>query len=293
MLVVILTDTMRQKFTAFLLYVSLSSNGQTSLLDQAFISIDHIPIVVKNLDSIKKILSEVLYFKIKDGKEHEGIKNCFLKFQDGTYLEFTSPVDSLQLIGKYYSDFLKVRQGGTSLAISVTNAAVITSNLKAKSVSFEADTNKIWKTISPQGINLFFIDYSNKTWKDTKINTTHPNQALLLKSTYIISNNLEADINKYKSFGFKQIKKGKYSGIPYKQIVVGQSNLYFLDSARANKLTGKFRIQNLNGICGFEIKVSSLATINKLLPKTDNIVITNTKTTYFLKDYNLFIDFSE
>jgi hypothetical protein len=73
----------------------------------------------------------------------------------------------------------------------------------------------------------------------------------------------------------------------------GQSNVYFLDSAKANKLNSKFRIPNLSGICGFEIKVSSLATINKLLPKTDNIAITNTKTTYFLKDYNLFIDFME
>jgi Glyoxalase-like domain len=284
---------MRQILTSFLLLVSICSDGQTAKPDQAFISIDHIPIAVKNLDSIKKILSDVLYFKIKEGKAHEGIKNFFLKFQDGTYLEFTSPIDSHRVIGKYYADFLKVRQGGTSLAISVTNSETIKNTLKSKQLSFEIDSNQIWKVISPAGINLFFIEYADKTWKDTKFNTTHPNQALLLKSTYIITANPQADMSEYKSLGFKQAGNGSYLGIPYQQLVAGRSNVYFLDASRAGKLTARFRVQNLKGICGFEIKVRSLAALNKLLPKTDNIIITNTRTTCFLKSYNLFIDFSE
>jgi Glyoxalase-like domain len=289
----IITHSMRQIFIIFFLGIASISNGQTSLNDQNFIAIDHIPIVVKDINALKKTLSDILYFRIKEGKEHEGIKNFFLKFQDGTYLEIISPTDSLQVIGKYYTDFLKNRQGGTSLAISVSNAAIITRNLKSKSLSFEVDSNKIWKTVSPQGINLFFIDYTNKDWKDSKINTTHPNNALLLKSTYIISDNIKAAIYKYKSFGFRQITNGNYLGIPCKKIVVGKNSLYFLDSAKSSKLTTKFGIQNLTGICGFEIKVSSLVTINKLLQQTDNVVMANSKTTYYLKDINLFIDFSE
>jgi Glyoxalase-like domain len=284
---------MQQTLTLLFLYFSLNATAQTSKPHQAFVSIDHIPVVVKNLDSIKKLLSGVFYFQIKEGKEHEGIKNCFIKFQDGTYLEFINPVDSLYATGKYYTDFLNHRQGGTVLAISVTNADIITRNLKAGALSFEADSSKIWKTISPVGADLFFIDYSDKTWKDSKINTTHPNMALQLKSAYLISGNLKAAISKYKSLGFRQIKNSNYSGIPCKQIVIGQSNLYFLDASKANKLTAKFKMQNLKGICGFEIKVSSLAAINKLLPKTDNIVIADTNTICYLPEYNFFINFSE
>lgn len=284
---------MRQILTTFFLCVSLVLNGQTYLITQNYISVDHIPIVVKDIDSIKKILSDVLKFRIKEGKEHEGIKNCFLKFQDGTYLEIISPVDSLEAIGKYYTDFLKNRQGGTSLAISVTNADIITRHLNSKSLSFEVDSNRVWKTVSPQGINLFFIDYLNKDWKDTKINTTHPNNALLLKSTYIISDDVVADINKYKSLGFTQITNSNYLGIPCKRIVVGKNSVYFLNVAQSKKITTKFGNRNLKGICGFEIKVSSLATLNKLLQPADNVVMANNKTTYFLKDINLFIDFSE
>ena len=67
-----------------------------------FTSIDHVPVVVSNIDSIKRILSAT-HFTVKEGREHEGIKNCFIKFQDGTYLEFITPTDSLQRIGKYYN----------------------------------------------------------------------------------------------------------------------------------------------------------------------------------------------
>src|SRR5690606_26994131 len=140
-----------------------------------------------------KLLSEFLHFKVKAGKDHQGIQNCFIKFQDGTYLEFTMPIDSSQAIGRYYSDILKKRQGGTSLAISVHNSDTIIDFLNAKSISFEVDSNRIWKTVEPKGIDLFFIDYSDKNWKDSKINTTHLNTALSLESTYILSTNIELD----------------------------------------------------------------------------------------------------
>jgi beta-lactamase class D len=68
-------------------------------------SIDHVPIVVNDLENVKEFLRGRLHFTIKEGKTHEGIKNCFVKFQDGTYLEFISPTDSLQAIGRFYKDF--------------------------------------------------------------------------------------------------------------------------------------------------------------------------------------------
>lgn len=275
----------------FLTYFLGIINGQTQ--SSNYISIDHIPIVVENLDNLKKVLSETLLFKVKEGKEHEGIRNCFVKFEDGTYLEFTSPIDSSQKIGKYYADFLKNRQGGTALAISVIKTDILISNLKTKRISFNIDSNRIWKTIEPKGIDLFYIDYIDKQWKDSKINTTHKNTALSLISTYFLSPNINLDLKKYKLFGFRELKNGRFSNIPYKHLLIGNSNLYLLDTSKSKGLMQKLNNQSLVGICGFEIKTKSLSMLNKLVEKVDNVTIEKNQTTIYLKDLNIFFVFRE
>lgn len=267
------------------------ANGQTQISN--FNSIDHIPIVVKHLDNFKKVLSELLYFKVKEGKEHEGIKNCFIKFEDGSYLEFTTPIDSIHTIGKYYTDFLKNKQGGTSLAISIKNSDVLIDYFNTKSIPYKIDSNRVWKTIEPKEVDLFFIEYIDKKWKESKTNTTHLNTALSLKSTYILSSNVGLDIKKYKSFGFIEMEKGNFLGIPSKHLVIGQSNLYLLDSSKSKTIRQSLNKQNLIGICGFEIKTKSLNTLNKLLKKTEGIIIEKRQTIIYLQDLSSFFVFTE
>jgi hypothetical protein len=277
----------------FLSYFINSVNGQPPVQSSNFTSIDHIPIVVKNIDIVKKILSETLHFKVKEGKEHEGIKNCFIKFQDGTYLEFITPTDSVQSMGKYYTDCLKNRQGGTSLAISVKSADTIINFLKAKNIQIKIDSNKIWKTVEPKGFDLFFIDYSDKNWKDSKTNTTHFNEALSLKSTYIIDTNQNLYAKKYKALGYSENRKGKFLGTPYKTLLIGQSNLYLFNASTTKMISSKFKSQIFFGICGFEIKVESLKKIEKLVLKSENIIIEKRKIIYFFPDNNFFLEFTE
>lgn len=259
----------------------------------SFIGIDHIPIVVKELDSAEKLFSEVLHFKIKNGKAHEGIKNGFVKFQDGTYLELTMPIDPSKEIGKYYTEALKVRQGGTELAVSVPSADTLITYLQSKSLPFDVSTNPIWKTVSPQGIDLFFIEYANKKWKDTKEHTTHPNTALSLKSTYLFSNNVTGDVKKFHQYGFRKTTNGYFLKTPFVQLTVGKSNLYLLDASKAGKLSSKIKTAHLKGIGGFEIKVRSLATLNALLSQTKDVLVEPNRTICFLEKYNLFLLFSE
>ncbi len=267
------------------------SNNQTH--QSNYISIDHIPIAVKNLGNIKNMLSELLCFKVKEGREHAGIKNCFIKFQDGTYLEFITPTDSLQEIGKNYADFLKKRQGGTSFAVSVENSGSLIQYMNVKSISYKIDSNKIWKTIEPKSGGIFFIEYSNKQWKDSKINTTHLNTALSLKSIYFLSNDVLFDLKKYKSFGFSDKGDGIFLNVPYRKLVVGHSNLYLLDESKSIKIKQSLNQSNMTGICGFEIKIKSLSTLNKLIENMPNVTIEKRQTITYLKDINLFFVFTE
>ncbi len=258
-----------------------------------FNSIDHIPIVVNDLQKIKAIFQNQLHFTIKEGKVHEGIKNCFVKFQDGTYIELIEPIDTLQTIGKYYADFLKKRQGGTSLAISVSNAELVKKMLKEKSIPFTADSNKIWQTIDPENSNLFFIEYTNKNWKENATNTTHSNTAKSLTATYFLTNKIEAEIKKYKLLGFIEIGSGNYLETPYRLFKVGQSNLYLLDGKNSNKINQLLHSKKLQGICGFDIKVNSLQTFNKQIKQNKNVVFEKNSTTIYFSDYNIFMTFTE
>lgn len=283
---------MRILITIFILiYFVSATKGQSP--SPNFISIDHIPIAVKNLDNSRKAFSDLLHFKVKNGKEHEGIKNYFIKFEDGTYLEFTTPIDSLQTIGKYYADFLKNRQGGTSLAIAVKSSDTLINYLNAQSIMYNIDSNRIWKTIEPKGIELFFIDYADKQWRDSKINTTHLNTASSLKSAYILSADIDTDVKKYKLFGFSELRKGRFLNIPYRHLIIGESHLYLLETYKSKKITRFLNQQDLKGICGFEIKVKALSTLNKLLGKTDWVTIEKHRTIVYLQDLNLFFVFTE
>lgn len=258
-----------------------------------FISIDHIPIVVQDLNSVKRQLSESFHFKIKEGREHEGIINCFIKFQDGTYLEFVTPVDSSQKTGKYYTDFLRNRQGGTALAVSVESADSVIKALNKNAVPFETSSNRIWTIISPRATDHFFIDYADKQWKDSEVNTTHLNQSLSLRSTYVLSDDIELEMKKYKDLGFNGFTNGSYLGAPGKILEIGNSKLYLLDASKSKRITKALETRNLTGICGFEIKTSSLNELNRQLFKSEKMIIEKNRTILYLKDLNFFFVFTE
>lgn len=261
--------------------------------DSLFNSIDHVPIVVKHLEKVKDVFKNQLHFTIKEGKVHEGIKNCFVKFQDGTYLEFIEPIDSSLSLGKYYNSLLKTRQGGTSMAISVSSTALIKSTLNKKNIQFATDSNKVWRTIEPKDQELFFIEYANKNRVDNPANTEHSNTVASLNSIFFLCNNIDEEAEKYKQLDFAESEKGKYSETPYILFKVGKSNLYLLDGKNSNKINQILNLKKLQGICGFEIKVNSLQSFNERIKQGENIKFENTKTTIYLKDYNIFMMFTE
>ncbi len=258
-----------------------------------FNSLDHIPIVVNDLEKIKDIFKNQLHFTIKEGKAHEGISNCFVKFQDGTYLEFIEPMDTLHSIGMYYTSFLRKRQGGTSFAISISNTDLVKKMLSEKSIPFTADSNQLWQTIEPENPELFFIEYDDKNRKENPTNTTHSNTATSLNSTYFLSKNMDEEAKKYKNLGFIETESGKYLETSYKQFKIGQSKLYLLDGKNSSKIKQILNPKALQGICGFEIKVNSLQTFNQQIKQNDNAKYENDKTTLYFKDYNLFMIFTE
>lgn len=265
--------------------------GQVSLTG---ISINHVPIVVSNLQEVKTIFND-LGFKIKNGKEHEGINNCFIKFQDGTYLEFIEPIDSKYSIGKYYKDFLKNKQGATALAIDVQSTEAAKLFLSKQNVRYTTDSNSIWQTIDPKikDNEVFYIEYANKSWKDTRENTTHSNGALQLNTTWFLAKNLKESIKKYTNLGFELEGKSQCFGTNAYILRLARNKLIVLEASP--KLPSFITNKNLEGICGFTIKTSSVDSVRKFFKdKPQQMIVANQKQTLlYFSEYNFFIEFVE
>lgn len=256
------------------------------------IGIDHVPIVVCDLNEAKTLFSDRLKFTVKNGREHEGISNFFVKFQDGTYLEFITPLDSSFAIGNYYTNFLKHRAGGTSLALSVKSADSVMLSLQQCAVPFKSNENPVWLSVEPLGYDLFYIEYRNKTWKEREVNTTHANQSLSLKSVWWISGDTAKYISNFTKLGFIHKGASKYLGIQAQVLEAGSSELIVVSRREGAGILANVKSTVTEGIFGFTVQVKSLATIRQLL-KDQKLVIKGNSVIYYARDYNFFIVFNE
>lgn len=265
--------------------------GQASLTG---ISINHVPIVVANLPQVKTVFTD-LGFKVKNGREHEGINNCFIKFQDGTYLEFVEPINDKFSIGKYYTDFLKKKQGATALAVDVQHTAAAKNFLDKQHIRYTTDSNSVWQTIDPKikDTEIFFIEYADKNWKDSKLNTTHTNGVLQLTTTWFLTKNLKESIKKYINLGFELEGKSIYFDTNAYTLSLSKNKLILLEASP--KLPPYIANKNLEGICGFTIKTSSLNSMRKFFKNESQkiIIIDEKQTLIHFTEYNFFIEFTE
>ncbi|MFD1001944.1 VOC family protein [Ohtaekwangia kribbensis] len=261
-------------------------------LHKLIIGIDHVPIVVRDLNEAKTLFSDHLKFTVKNGREHEGISNFFVKFQDGTYLEFITPLDSSFAIGNYYSNFLKHRAGGTSLALSVKSADSVMLSLQQCAVPFKSNENPVWLSVEPSGYDLFYIEYRNKTWKEREVYTTHANQSLSLKSVWWISEDPAKYISNFTKLGFVHTGASTYLGIRAQVLKAGSSELIVVSRRDGASILANFKSAAREGVFGFTVQVKSLATIKQLL-KDQNLVIKGNSIIYYVRDYNFFIVFTE
>jgi hypothetical protein len=215
-----------------------------------------------------------------------------VKFQDGTYLEFTTPLDSSFAIGNYYSNFLRHRAGGTSLALSVKSADSVMLSLQQCAVPVKSSENPVWLSVEPSGYDLFYIEYRNKTWKEREVNTTHANQSLSLKSVWWISEDPAKYISDFTKLGFIHKGASTYLGIPVQILKARSSELIVVSRSEGAGILANFKSAEMEGIFGFAVQVKSLATIKQLL-KDQNLVIKGHSIIYYARDYNFFIVFIE
>jgi hypothetical protein len=261
------------------------------------VGINHVPVVVSDLAAVKKVFSS-LGFTLKEGRVHVGIANCFVKFADGTYLEFVQPLDSTQEIGHFYYDFLKTRSGGTEMVVEVTSADSVAQYLQRNHILFARDNNRVWKNVTPKqpGAGVFYTEYADKQWRDKPEYTTHINNAIGLGPVYYVAADLHTTLQHFKKLGFTDAGPTTWLQTPARAMTVGRSQLTILDATEPGRMADIFSSRGYTGICGVSITASSLDVIEKrlrTLSKRGMLTLRKDDKLYaLLQPYAFFIEFS-
>jgi hypothetical protein len=84
---------------------------------QPVLGLDHIPVVVKDLDRAKQDFMK-LGFTLKPGRPHDnGLRNEHVKFADGTEIELITPTEASDELSSRYVDWLRQGDGAVSLGL--------------------------------------------------------------------------------------------------------------------------------------------------------------------------------
>jgi len=257
-----------------ILWISPYIDFSQSKINSQDVTIDHIPIAFSDLSKLKSILVDDLQFTLKEGTEHQGIKNCFIKFKDGTYLEFVSPIDTITRLGRLYSKKLEAEQLAYFIALKVTSKEHIISKLTLNSIPYTFETNRFWEIITFENQSLFFIKYLNSNWKENERFTNHPNGSIGLKTIWLSSKKSKNELSLLQKFG-NDVNE-QY------ELEIGNQSIHF-HSVFDSLLVQEFQF-------GISIQVNSLNDLEKrvsenLLTKTSNdaLLFTNKSLPFFIE----------
>lgn len=169
-----------KKLIPFIIFISAA-------ICQSQIKIDHIPIVVKNLENAEKQFVNT-GFAIKAGYLHKnGILNSHIKFSDKTSLEIISLVHNKDEISNSYADFLKQKEGGTYLALKTENVKALSKVLNQNNIKHKIISGKIFTYITFSGNShkhIFIIKY-NRKFKEQRKYISHKNSVSGIKGVVI------------------------------------------------------------------------------------------------------------
>ena len=146
-------------------------------------SIDHISIVVNNLEEAQKTYKD-LGFTIKPGRKHSNsIENAHIKFQDGSALELITASEPKDDLAELYIKNKVLGEGPVFLAIHMEDANITKELLSELNPRLAEESFYQWLTFTEEEnlSYLFFIKYSNPVI-DKKEHLNHKNEVIGIKA---------------------------------------------------------------------------------------------------------------
>ncbi|HVR95968.1 MAG TPA: VOC family protein [Thermoanaerobaculia bacterium] len=274
-----------------LLFVSASSpqtgSGEpqrVSLLGDGR-GIDHLVVLVRDLDAAENTFRTLLGFKVKrQGKFPEGVESSSISFMDRGYLEFVGIYDHEKAAQAEVAEFLRGHEGADGMGLHVSSARQTASFLQPRGFQVEGpasmdylpegakEPQQFWLTVSFKepvvpGGTFFFIEYNEKAIqerrkKNPKVadNTEHANTAQRIKSVWVAVKDLQAAVKAYEALGFtagRQVDLPRL-GATGREIAAGGGGILLLQAHGSDSKVASFLTSRGEGIMGVSIQVAKL-----------------------------------
>jgi catechol 2,3-dioxygenase-like lactoylglutathione lyase family enzyme len=245
--------------------------------------LDHVIIVVRDLEKAAGVYSEDLGFAvIRGGSFPGGVRNSAVVF-GANYLELLTVDASQPGADEELVRVLKEREGGYAFALNVSSAQQTGAFLRARNFEVSAPqgssfvpeaTGKVqknlWQTVSITKPVLsfepmFFIEYAPR--QTTRQLPEHRNTAVGIRSVWIAVKDLEAAKKGYEELGLQAGREQEMAqlGARSREIAAGQGVILVLQADDAKGAVASYVAQHGEGVVGVSIEVRDLKVARSLL----------------------------
>jgi len=141
------------------------------------VGIDHIPLVVKDLDAAGDAYRR-LGFAIKPGRVHsDGIRNEHVKFKDGAGIELITAPAATDALTERYRILLSEGEGPAYVGFHTASLAALSDRLSALKEPYSVDGVGILEFRNPELQWFFFFQGTNRSSTDRPEHFAHLNTA--------------------------------------------------------------------------------------------------------------------
>jgi catechol 2,3-dioxygenase-like lactoylglutathione lyase family enzyme len=170
---------------ALLMFFADANAGETSASGNAsLIGIDHIPVVVANLDKASDTYRRI-GFSLKPGRTHEnGLRNNHIKFKDGSGIELIAvPALPTDETTTSYSDRLREGEGPAYISFHARDTKALMGALNAADIGFENGDGVI--TLKDPQLSFVFFVRDNRSPSDKPEHFAHSNGAIAMTEVWL------------------------------------------------------------------------------------------------------------
>jgi len=163
---------------------ALAVNAQSGQPRTVIAGIDHIPIVVNNLDQAQADF-RAMGFAIKPGRFHaDGIRNAHVKFPDGSEVELITASKAVDALTAEYTAKLKSSEGPVYFGLFAPDFPEISARIHALPVKPQEESGMF--TFPPDSpLHPLFIGHRNKAANDKPEYFEHRNGAVRLSALWV------------------------------------------------------------------------------------------------------------
>lgn len=229
----------------FLISLLLSRSAIAQTPAPLVVGIDHIPVVVANLEKTEVDFRR-MGFAIKPGRPHaDGIHNAHVKFPDGTEIELITAPAAVDALTTEYVEKIKNSEGPIYFGLYAPDRTSLAAKLRTSGFPAQ-DDNGILTFPSSSPLHPLFFGGRNKTPTDKPEYFAHANSAVRLSALWVHDDQELRTL--LRSLGIPLTPMYQCAPISSSKssiVTFPEGNVYLFSAASANVVLARVEVRSL------------------------------------------------